>query len=269
MAVAAGIERTGVCDAAAVEQDAAAMLGDAFSFDNAAVVHHAGEQVPGTACGEDHHTVTGAYGAFVLDQPVQVTPVDRDGDQTVTGEVESDIVARCQCRAAVGGINTALVFHDWRHQGHNPATGKDVTEIFHCGGIVRVDKVEMAGKEIFISDVEGGGGNAANIDLAAITKNNTRRIDKHDMTVGVEPPQDLTWVLPQHTVERNAAAGGLVESDTGIGTDVKALPGDNHLLGILPHEHAGAVLANSAGTGSDLPTGGQRIHGGVSQGDTV
>ena len=119
--------------------------------------------------------------------------------------------------------------------------------------------VIVAIQEIGVGDGQGGGGDAAHVELAARAEDDPGGIDQHDLPIGREPSEDSARVLADDAVQGDAGGAGLLEGNGGVLADVEAPPVGDDLLGLLMDGHPVAGLLDAGGPGDHPPARGQGV----------
>ena len=105
-----------------------------------------------------------------------------------------------------------------------------------AGGAIAVE-AQLAGQEIFVTDIQSGSHQPPHVHLAAGTENDPGWINDIDLPVGIELAVDLAGLAGQHPIQGHTRSRGLVESDARLAADIKTLPVDDGLIAALVHRH--------------------------------
>ena len=238
--------------------DGAAAGVDAARFDHALVIDHRLNQAVRCLGGHQHGAAVGADELLVFGQGVDRALIDLQVDEAVAGEVQRDVAAGGEADVAELGDQRALVAHLAAEQGDVAVIGGgDIALVDEAAG--GAGEAVVAAHEIGVGEVQGGGDQAADIDLGGLAKEDAIGVKQEDLAVGVEVAVDLGLVGADNPVEGNGGTARLDKIDRGVGTDVETLPVDGELLAGLVNGQGGAGTGDGAAAGGDHAAGGQDI----------
>ena len=238
-----------------VQKDAAAARHQAFCFDHAAVIDHAGLQGVGAARAQDHRA--GRDLAAVVHQGVQRGTLDRQGHQAVAAEVQGHLVARAHQHLA--GSDTAFIAHHRGQQGHHAALGLDLALVDHAACPPLRGEAGLATHEVSILDVQAAGHQAADIDLRAFAEDHAIGVDQPNLAVSAQLALNLSGGAAGDAVERDRLRVGLSERDLGLLADIELLPVQDSALALLLHRQLIAVLRERGLAAGQLRALGQGV----------
>ena len=195
-----------------------------------------------------------------MHQCVDSTLVNAHVEQAVTGHVQRDGMACCQCHRAELGGDHAVIADIRTQQRHIAAIGVDRAIVAHCA-LASATKFVVARHEVTISDVQAGGRQPAHIDLRALAKQDAVGVDQKHLAVGTQAAQNIGRIRAQHPVEDHRAFAGLHELHRLARSDIEALPIDDGVLRGLVDGGATRRTADVGDTGSHHAAGrlGQRV----------
>jgi len=153
---------------------------------------------------------------------------------------EIDIIARCENHGLGVGSDVTVIDGFGTEESDGPARldGATVDD-----GTGEVGEVVFIGEKIGIAEFTGGGVESADVDDAAILKENTGGIDDIDASVGLEGAEDLRGIIGEHPVENGGIFSGLNETDGLAFTDVEIGILDDGFVTCL-YDGGSSVLAN-------------------------
>ena len=201
-----------------------------------------------------------AFGAdddFAVGAGVEDAAVGHAGRPGLTGiergEVDGELAAIAevvQRHLAAGADQPDLIGVDGAGIVDMPgderrALGIDGAQVLHRGvGVALEDQVAIP--EVVVGNVEGGGDEPVDVDLRPGSEKDAVGIDQIEMAVGSQLAVDLGGVGANHPRQHRRPRTGLVDVDLVAVADVKALPIDNRLAGLLMdiHHLAGGVDEN-------------------------
>ncbi len=247
----------GVLDGAAEtgEPDLAADVGAAGGLDEAAVVHR---QAVNVAVGHQLG-LEGLDGSLVVDPgPADGGAAESDGEALVGGARlgHSDVATCAKSDGAVGGGERALIDDVLGDEENVAAVGGDlaqVDDLLERGALIFL---VAPGEEGAVGEVQGGGGEALGVDLAALADEDAVGVDEDDGAVGIKSAVDGGEVAAGDAVEGGAGAIGLVDVGDLATGDAEAVPVDDGLGGGGVNVEGIPAGGDGGGTGDDGAAGG-------------
>ena len=249
----------GAAGEVAEQDDLAVLLTQGARFDHASVVDHRLEQRLSGMGGEQHLAAVGADQLMVFRQGIGHGFVDLHMEQAVAGEIQGHRIARRQDHAALVGDDGALIADGAAEQGDAATVRRgDLAVVDHAGIAAVTLEGVAAGFEVAVADIQGGGHQAADVDLGTPAEQHAVGVDQEHPTVGIELAHDLRAIGAEHAVQRNRVAAGLVEGHLVTGSDIETLPVDGEFIaGLVDHHLMVRWRADLPLSRDHLATGGQ------------
>ena len=201
--LAGGVQGAAIADGtqvAAVQDDGAVDVLDAAGLDDAGVVHYAGQQGVFRSRRQEHHAAVGLNETAVFRQIVEGVLVHLHLYQAGVGKGKGDGAARAQGGHALGGGDGAFVADGVADEGHVAAV--DGALVDDAAG-ARTFKGAAGIGQIGVVKVQGGGHQAADVDLGAGAEEDAVGVDKVDLAVGVQVPIKLGAIGIENAVDRD------------------------------------------------------------------
>ena len=235
---------------------------EAVSFQHAGIVDDAARHGLGAGRGQQDGTALGADGLIVGDQRIDRAGADIKANQPVTGKIEPDAFAGTHGDRSLWRADGAVVGDARRDEGQIAAgRGSDLPLVGDAAAVAAEDVI--AGQEIGVADIQGGGDQPADIDARAAAEQDAVGVDEEDLAVGGQLALDARGGGAAGAVEGDGGTVGLLEIDGCLAADVEVLPVDDGALAALVDRHGRAGAADGGLSGADLPAAGQRRGGQV------
>ena len=165
------------------EHDAAAVAGEAAGFQHARIVDHAARHGLGAGSGQQDGAAVGADCLIVGDQRVDRVGADVEANQPVTGKIEPDAFAGAHGDRSLRRADGAVVGDARRDEGQiATGRGSDLPLVGDAAAVAAEDVI--AGQEIGVADIQGGGDQSADIDARAAAEQDAVGVDEEDLAVG-------------------------------------------------------------------------------------
>ena len=153
------------------------------------------------------------------------------------------LAARQRDAAETGGDGAAVRHLRRDQRGEAGLADRDAARVLDaCIGSAGAVEHHPAGEEVLVGDVGAGGDEARRLDLRALAEHDARLVDDGDPPVRRDSPGDDGGVRPRYAVQRDRAAGGLLELHLVAAAHVEAAPVHDPALLRLVHLGAGRIL---------------------------
>ena len=206
---------------------------DGASLDHAGIVDHTGYQTVSAAGSEQHLAAVGAEQTAVGCKCIYCVFGYGEAEQLVTAEIEGHTAASSEGYGTAGRGDSAGVGHGGAQQRYIAAgCGIERAGVANPGGAGAGEAV-VAGGQIGVGDIEGGGDQAADVDLRARPEDQAVGVDEVNLTVGLELTEDAAAIDIADSVDRECGGGGLIEVHRLCGTHVEGGPVKREALGRL------------------------------------
>ena len=226
-----------------------------MSFDHAGIVDDAAGQVSRGLGGEVDAAALGLDDTPLFNQRVECACFHFELGRAA--QVEQQGLPGAQQDVALRCCDAAQVLYSGGDQRHSAASADfQRTFVAHALHGVAAETV-VARQEVIPGDIEGGGDDAAHIDLRRGREQYAIGVDQEDLAIGIECALDHRDIGTHNSVERHGACRGLNEIYRVAHTDVEALPVGGHTVCRLGNRHGLARLGDAASTGNDVGAGRQ------------
>ena len=234
----ARVERTGEADRAglhvAEQENGAAAILQRARLDDAGIVDRGVEQVSGPLRGHHDLAAVRADQPAIADQRADRALVDRDVEQPVTRDVERDRLAARQHDGAEVRLDRAAVT-DVRAEQRNIAVLRGDRAVVLDTRAAGPCETVLAREEISVGDVQRRGHQPADVHVRGLAEQDAVRVDQEHLPVRRQIAEDHRRIGAEHAVQRDRAAGRLVEDDALALADREGLPVDRRAVAGLRH----------------------------------
>ena len=199
----------------------------------------------------------------VVDQGLQ-RPLVHHHRQSAGGVAQGNGLARSQHHRAALGSDDAFVANLQSQQGDEPGFARaERTAVGHHA--LTLGEVHPSGQKVGVGDLHGPGHQRAHIHLGIGAEQHPVGIEQEHLPVGHQLAVDLRGRARLHPVQGHRIGARLLELHRSLLTDVKALPVDDGLAGLLLNRELVDGLLNLHLAGGHLSALWQGIDGRWSQ----
>ena len=196
----------------AQQQDAPGLVLDCLRFNEAGIVDGGFGQRVQRLCRQDDLAAVGLDELFVLGQGIHRALVDAPADEAALVQVQRDLVAGGQQRAAQPCSDHTLVSHLGREQQDVAAfSAGDAALIDDRAACTRVGKAVLASHEVVVVQGQCGSHEPPHVDLAGRAEQHAVGVEDEHLPVGVQAAEKLARVAAGDAIERDGGSVRLLE----------------------------------------------------------